>query len=97
MDFNAIVAGVAQRVEKALTQSGPLKNDGRDEEVEWNGAVPVSLQEGHQETETDEHHHVHVLKHYVAKTNKQNIPVKADLILPFSCQPTKNTFNWIRH
>ena len=53
----------AQSVEESLTKSGPLQNDGRNKEVQRHSAVAVALQKGHQETETDEHHHVHVLKH----------------------------------
>jgi hypothetical protein len=53
-----------KRVIEALAKSGPLEDDSGDQEIDGDGAVTVLLQERHQETETDEHHHVHILKHY---------------------------------
>lgn len=49
-------------VEKALHERGPLQGEGRDQEVEAHAAEAVALQEGHEEAETDEDHHVHILK-----------------------------------
>ena len=53
-----------KRVIEPLAKSGPLEDDSGDQEIDGDGAVAVLFQECHQETETDEHHHVHILKHY---------------------------------
>lgn len=49
-------------VEEALHQRGPLQGEGRDQKVEPHAAEAISLQEGHEEAETDEDHHVHILE-----------------------------------
>lgn len=49
-------------VEKALHERGPLQGKGCDQEVEAHAAEAVALQEGHEEAETDEDHHVHILE-----------------------------------
>lgn len=49
-------------VEEALHERGPLQREGRNQEVEAHAAEAVALQEGHEEAETDEDHHVHVLE-----------------------------------
>lgn len=49
-------------VEEALHERGPLQGEGCDQEVEAHAAEAVSLQEGHEEAETDEDHHVHILE-----------------------------------
>ena len=59
MDLGAVPAVV-----ESLAQGGPLQNDRRDQEIERDGAVTVLLQEGHQEAETDKHHHVYILEHF---------------------------------
>ena len=51
-------------MEKSLTESGPLQDDGRDQEIQRHCTVPIAFQEGHQEPETDEHHNVDILKHW---------------------------------
>ena len=53
-----------KRVIEPLAKSGPLEDDSGDQEIDGDGAVAVLFQKCHQETETDEHHHVHILKHY---------------------------------
>ena len=64
-------------VEEALTQRGPLQDDGGDEEVDGHGAVTVALQERHQKAEADEHHDVHVLEHCVPETHtKRKTPLQ---------------------
>ncbi len=52
-----------ESVVKALAESGPLEDDGGDQEVDSHCAVAVLLQKGHQEAETDEHHDVDILEH----------------------------------
>jgi hypothetical protein len=47
-----------------------LDHDGIDEESVGEGGVSVGLDEGHQKTETDEHHHVRVLKSTVSLVNQ---------------------------
>ncbi|TNN37584.1 hypothetical protein EYF80_052257 [Liparis tanakae] len=49
-------------VEEALHERGPLQGEGRHQEVEAHAAEAVALQEGHEEAEADEDHHVHVLE-----------------------------------
>lgn len=49
-------------VEEALHERGPLQGEGCDQEVEAHAAEAVALQEGHEEAEADEDHHVHVLE-----------------------------------
>ena len=49
---------------KSLTKCGPLQNDGGDEEINRHGRVAVPFEKCHQESETDKHHHVNILKHY---------------------------------
>ncbi len=62
---NADVDGAraVQSVEKSLTESGPLQNNGGDEEVESHGAVSVLFQKSHQKSKTDENHDVDILEH----------------------------------
>lgn len=49
-------------VEKALHERGPLQGEGCNQEVEAHAAEAVALQEGHEEAETNEDHHVYILK-----------------------------------
>ena len=49
-------------VEEALHERGPLQGEGCDQEVEADAAEAVALQEGHEEAEADEDHHVHILE-----------------------------------
>lgn len=51
-----------QTVEEALHERGPLQGEGGDQEVEAHAAEAIALQEGHEEAETDEDHHVNILK-----------------------------------
>lgn len=46
-----------------LHDDGPLYCYGSQEEIEADRAVTVLFHERHQEAETDEDHHVHILKH----------------------------------
>ena len=45
-------------------QRGPLDGEGGDQEVVSHSTESVLLQEGHQETKTDEDHDVHILEHW---------------------------------
>lgn len=49
-------------MEEALHQRCPLQGKGCDQEVEAHAAEAVALQEGHEEAETDEDHHMHILE-----------------------------------
>lgn len=49
-------------MKEALHQRCPLQGKGCDQEVEAHTAEAITLQEGHEETETDEDHHVHILE-----------------------------------
>lgn len=49
-------------MEKALHECGPLQGKGCNQEVEADAAEAVALQEGHEEAEADEDHHVHILE-----------------------------------
>ena len=64
--------GAVPAVVESLAQSGPLQHDRRDQEIERDGAVTVLLQEGHQEAETDKHHHVYILEHFMYSKEKLN-------------------------
>jgi hypothetical protein len=50
--------------EESSAEDGPLDHQGGQEQVESYRTVTIPLQEGHQEAETDEDHHVDVLKHW---------------------------------
>ncbi len=47
----------------SAAESRPLYDDGGQKKVDPDSAVPVALQEGHQEAETDEYHDVDILEH----------------------------------
>lgn len=49
-------------MEEALHECGPLQSEGSDQEVESHAAETVALQEGHEEAEANEDHHVHILE-----------------------------------
>ncbi len=49
-------------MEEALHECCPLQGESCDQEVKANAAETVALQEGHEEAETDEDHHVHILE-----------------------------------
>ena len=51
------------RVEEAIDESVDLDGEGGTDHVEGHGGEAVLLEEGHEEAEPDEDHHVHVLKH----------------------------------
>lgn len=44
-------------------QRGPLQHEGSDQKVVPDAAVAVALEERHQESKADEHHHVNVHHH----------------------------------
>ena len=48
-------------------QGGPLEYESGDEEVEPHATEAVLLEEGHEESEPNEHHHVDVLEHWNGK------------------------------
>ena len=52
-----------RRVDEPSDEDRPLDDDGREKEVVTDTAEAVTLQEGHQEAEPDEDHHMHVLEH----------------------------------
>ena len=56
-------------VEEPYDERGPLQRDDRAHHVERDRGEAVLLQEGHQETEADEDHHVDVLEHWRKKGN----------------------------
>lgn len=58
-------------MEEALHECGPLQREGGDQEVEAHAAEAVALQEGHEEAEANEDHHVHVLETCTKKKNKK--------------------------
>ena len=43
---------------------GPLRAEGREEEVKADCGVPVSLKEGHQKPKANVDHHMHILEHW---------------------------------
>ena len=51
------------QMQHATEQHGPLDHKRGNEHVEADAAVAVLAQEGHEEAEADEDHHVHVLEH----------------------------------
>ena len=51
-----------QPITAHLDEDVPLDAEGGNEHVEGEGGEAVLLQEGHQEAETNEDHHVHVLE-----------------------------------
>ena len=69
VDFNLSIVHVV----KSLTESGPLKNDSRDEEIQRHCAVTVTLQKRHQESKPDKHHHVNILKHCSERTKVEEL------------------------
>ena len=50
-------------MDEAAGEDRPLYDDGRDEKVVADAAEAVALEEGHEEAEADEDHHVDVLEH----------------------------------
>ena len=50
-------------VEETAKQHVPLKHESSDDHVEADSGESVAPEERHEESETDEDHHVHVLKH----------------------------------
>ena len=51
-------------VEEAVDEGEDLDGEGGADHVEGDGGQAVLLQEGHQETKTNEDHHVDVLEHW---------------------------------
>lgn len=49
-------------VKETLHESSPLQGEGSDQEVEAHAAEAVALKKGHEEAETNEDHHMHVLE-----------------------------------
>lgn len=65
-------------VEEALHERGPLQGEGCDQEVEADAAETIALEEGHEEAETDEYHHMHVLETYTTqKTESEIMPCQS--------------------
>lgn len=58
-------------MEEALHECGPLQREGGDQEVEAHAAEAVALQEGHEEAEANEDHHMHVLETWTKKKSKK--------------------------
>ena len=50
-------------VKESSEQNGPLQDKHCQHEIESNRSVTVSLEKSHQESETDENHHMNILKH----------------------------------
>ena len=50
-------------VQEAAHQERPLEDEGGNQHVQAHGAIAVTLQERHQETEANEDHHVDILEH----------------------------------
>ena len=57
------LAAVADVREPPVHQQRPLYDVDGEEKVEAHRAEAVTLEEGHQEAEPDQHHDVHVLEH----------------------------------
>lgn len=55
------------QMEKSIDERGPLDRQTGHKHVEADATKAISLQEGHQETETNEHHHVDILEHWMDK------------------------------
>ena len=53
-----------------LHEDGELEGVRGDDEVESHGSPRVSLQEDHEEAETNEDHHVHILEHRIVLCNR---------------------------
>ena len=58
-----LAAVAANSREPPVHQQRPLDDVDGKEKVEADRSEPVALEEGHQEAEPDQHHHVHVLEH----------------------------------
>lgn len=75
---NVDLAAVVHAMEEALHERGPLQGKGCDQEVEAHTAEAVALQEGHEEAEANEDHHMHILEtctiHKKKKKNDQEAP-----------------------
>ena len=50
-------------VEQTSHYQSPLQHETRYQHVQSHAAVPVALQEGHEEAKADKHHHVNILEH----------------------------------
>ena len=61
------------QMEKAVDKSSPLQNKSSHKHVESNTAESITLQECHQKTESNEHHHVNILEHCIHKKHCLNI------------------------
>lgn len=72
VDVDFVIGGHVQ--DPSTGQRGPLEHKSSDEHVQSNAAEPIALQEGHQKTKTNEHHHVDVLEDCKHKETK-NYPI----------------------
>lgn len=54
-------------MEEALHECGPLQRKGGNQEVESHAAETVALQEGHEEAEANEDHHMYILETCIKK------------------------------
>ena len=53
-----------RQVPEALGEQTPLQAEGGQQQVSSHAAEAVPLQEGHEEAEADEYHHVDILEHW---------------------------------
>lgn len=62
----SIEAVMEDFVPEVLEEDVVLRDEGIDEEGVGNGAPGITSDEGHEEAETDEHHHVDILEGWIA-------------------------------
>jgi len=60
--FSIILSAGVELVEERVDENSPLNTFNTDEEVQAKRTVAVALQEHHQETETNKHHHMNISK-----------------------------------
>lgn len=54
-------------MEEALHERGPLQRESSNQEVESHATETIALQEGHEEAEANEDHHMHILETWKQK------------------------------
>ena len=64
---------LAVQVEETYDECCPFDTNDSAQEVEGDRTEPVLLQKGHQETDAEEEHSVHVLKFYQEKGNCRKV------------------------
>ena len=62
VDGIIVVLAVSTIEEPALDENGPLNSESSEQEIETKWRPWISFQESHQETETDDDHHVDILE-----------------------------------